>query len=140
MAKRKLLNLRVIGNSKQLLNQFIDNNKEYIFRETYRGIKHAIDQEKNIAEICSINTNRGIKHAIDQEKNIAEICSINTNSAIATIPLVGWENALSSSLGYFESVDEFEMCKEINDTLKMLYNAKRSTKQSKTISGSVVTN
>ena len=118
MAKRKLLNLRVIGNSKQLLNQFIDNNKEYIFRETYRGIKHAIDQEKNIAEICSINT----------------------NSAIATIPLVGWENTLSSSLGYFESVDEFEMCKEINDTLKMLYNAKRSTKQSKTISGSVVTN
>ena len=44
MARRKLLNLRVIGNSKQLLNQFIDNNKEYIFRETYRGIKHALDQ------------------------------------------------------------------------------------------------
>ena len=118
MAKRKLLNLRVIGNSKQLLNQFIDNNKEYIFRETYKGIKYAIDQDKNIAEICSINT----------------------NSAIATIPQVGWENALSSSLGYFESVDEFEMCKEINDTLKMLYNAKRSSKYSKTISGSVVTN
>ena len=47
MAKRKLLNLRVIGNSRQLLNQFIDNNKEYIFRETYKGIKHAIDQDKN---------------------------------------------------------------------------------------------
>ena len=118
MAKRKLLNLRVIGNSKQLLNQFIDNNKEYIFRETYRGIKYAINKDKNVAEICSINT----------------------NSAIATIPQVGWKNALSSSLGYFESVDEFEMCKEINDTLKMLYNAKRSTKYSKTISGSVVTN
>ena len=118
MAKRKLLNLRVIGNSRQLLNQFIDNNKEYIFRETYKGIKHAIDQDKNVAEICSINT----------------------NSAIATIPEMGWENALSSSLGYFESVDEFEMCKEINDTLKMLYNAKRSSKYSKTISGSVVTN
>ena len=118
MAKRKLLNLRVIGNSKQLLNQFIDNNKEYIFRETYRGIKYAINKDKNVAEICSINT----------------------NSAIATIPQVGWENALSSSLGYFESVDEFEMCKEINDTLKMLYNTKRSTKYSKTISGSVVTN
>jgi hypothetical protein len=118
MAKRKLLNLRVIGNSRQLLNQFIDNNKEYIFRETYKGIKHAIDQDKNTAEICSINT----------------------NSAIATIPEMGWENALSSSLGYFESVDEFEMCKEINDTLKMLYNAKRSSKYSKTISGSVVTN
>lgn len=118
MARRKLLNLRVIGNSKQLLNQFIDNNKEYIFRETYRGIKHALDQDKNIAEICSINT----------------------DSAIATIPQIGWENALSSSLGYFESVDEFEICKEINDTLKMLYNAKRSPKYSETISGSVVTN
>ena len=118
MAKRKLLNLRVIGNSKQLLNQFIDNNKEYIFRETYKGIKYAMDQEKNVAEICSINT----------------------NSAIATIPQVGWENALSSSLGYFESVDEFEVCKEINDTLKLLYNAKRSLKHLKAISGSVITN
>ena len=118
MAKRKLLNLRVIGNSRQLLNQFIDNNKKYIFRETYKGIKYAIDQDKNVAEICSINT----------------------NSAIATIPEIGWENALSSSLGYFESVDEFEMCKEINDTLKMLYNAKGSTKQSETISGSVTAN
>ena len=107
-----------MGNSRQLLNQFIDNNKEYIFRETYRGIKHALDQDKNIAEICSINT----------------------DSAIATIPQVGWENALSSSLGYFESVYEFEICKEINDTLKMLYNAKRSSKYSKTISGSVITN
>ncbi len=118
MAKRKLLNLRVIGNSKQLLSQFIDNNKEYIFRETYKGIKHAIDQDNNTAEICTINT----------------------NSAVATIPQIGWENALSSSLGYFESIDEFEVCKEINDTLKMLYNAKRSTKYSKTISGSVITN
>ena len=35
MAKRKLLNLRVIGNSRQLLNQFIDNNKEYIFIQKF---------------------------------------------------------------------------------------------------------
>ena len=32
MAKRKLLNLRVIGNSRQLLNQFIDNIRD-IFLE-----------------------------------------------------------------------------------------------------------
>ena len=117
MAKRKLLNLRVIGHSEKLLTQFIDKNKAYIFRETYAGIKHALRQNKPIAEICSVNT----------------------NSAIATISKSGWENALSSSLGYFESVDEFEMCRDINTTLKTLRNVKRSTKFSQTISGSVIT-
>ena len=117
MGKRKLLNLRVIGNSEKLLNKFINTNKEYIFKETYAGIKHAIRQNKSVAEICSVNT----------------------SSAIATIPKKGWENALSSSLGYFESVDEFEMCRDINTTLKTLRNVKRSTKLSKTVSGSAVT-
>ena len=117
MAKRKLLNLRVVGNSDKLLNQFIDKNKAYIFKETYAGIKHAIRQNKPVAEICSVNT----------------------NSAIATLPKEGWENALSSSLGYFESVDEFEMCRDINTTLKTLRNVKRSTKFSKAVSGSAIT-
>ena len=117
MAKRKLINLRVIGNSEKLLNQFIDTNKGYIFKETYAGIKHAIRQNKSIAEICNVNT----------------------NSATAVIPKDGWENALSSSLGYYESIDEFEMCRDINTTLKTLRNVKRSTKLSKTISGSVIT-
>ena len=116
MAKRKLLNLRVVGNSDKLLNQFIDKNKAYIFKETYAGIKHAIRQNKSVAEICSVNT----------------------NSAIATLPKSGWENALSSSLGYFESVDEFEMCRDINTTLKTLRNVKRSTSLSKAISGSAI--
>ncbi len=117
MAKRKLLNLRVIGNSEKLLNQFINTNKGYIFKETYAGIKHAIRQNKSIAEICNVNT----------------------SSATAVIPKNGWENALSSSLGYFESIDEFEMCRDINITLKTLRNVKRSTKLPKTISGSVIT-
>jgi len=104
MAKRKLINLRVIGTSKELLNQFIDTNKPYIFKETYAGIKHAIRQNKPIAEICNVNT----------------------NSAVATLSKDGWENALSSSLGYFESVDEFEMCKDI----KALDNAKTNLTQS----------
>ena len=120
MAKRKLINLRVLGNSEKLLHQFIDNNKGYIFKETYAGIKHAIRQNKASAEVCNVNT----------------------NSAIVAIPKDGWENALSSSLGYFESTNEFEMCRDINITLKTLRNVKRSTKLSKlseTISGSVTT-
>ena len=117
MAKRKLLNLRVIGNSEKLLNQFIDNNKEYIFKETYAGIKHAIRKDKSVAEICSVNT----------------------NSAIAILPKSGWENALSSSLGYFESIDEFEICRDINVTLKTLRNVKRPSKLTEAISGSVTT-
>ena len=117
MAKRQLLNLRIIGNSDKLLNKLINDNKAYLFKETYAGIKHAIRQNKSVAEICSVNT----------------------NSATAVLPKDGWENALSSSLGYFESVDEFETCRDINTTLKTLRNVKRSTKLSKTISGSVIT-
>ena len=116
MGKRKLLNLKVIGHSPKLLKEFINDNKSNIFKETFSGIKHAIRQNKSIAEICSVNT----------------------DIAVATIAKKDWENALSSSLGYFESIDQYEMCGDINYTLKMLRNV-RSTKQSKAISGSAVT-
>ena len=116
MGKRKLLNLKVVGHSPKLLNEFINNNKSNIFRETFSGIKHAIRQNKDTAEICSVNT----------------------DIAIATIAKKDWESALSSSLGYFESMDQYEMCGDINYTLKLLRNA-RSTKQSKKISGSATT-
>ena len=116
MGKRKLLNLKVIGHSPKLLKEFINDNKSNIFKETFSGIKHVIRQNKSIAEICSVNT----------------------DIAVATIAKKDWENALSSSLGYFESNDEYEMCGDINYTLKMLRNV-RSTKQSKAISGSAVT-
>ena len=116
MGKRKLLNLKVVGHSPKLLNEFINDNKSNIFRETFSGIKHAIRQNKDTAEICSVNT----------------------DIAIATIAKKDWESALSSSLGYFESMDQCEMCGDINYTLKLLRNA-RSTKQSKKISGSATT-
>ena len=116
MGKRKLLNLKVVGHSPKLLNEFINDNKSNIFRETFSGIKHAIRQNKDTAEICSVNT----------------------DIAIATIAKKDWESALSSSLGYFESIDQYEMCGDINYTLKLLRNA-RSTKQSKKISGSATT-
>ena len=113
MGRRKLLNLRVVGHSPKLLSEFIDRNKLYIFKETFNGIKHAIRQNKDVAEI-----------------------SVNTDTARVTISKVDWESALSSSLGYFESLDEFEMCGDINYTLKMLQNGKRSSKQLKAVSGS----
>ena len=116
MGKRKLLNLKVIGHSPKLLNEFINDNKFNIFKEAFSGIKHAIRQNQNVAEICSVNT----------------------DVAVATIAKKDWESALSSSLGYFESNDEYEMCGDINYTLKLLRNV-RSTKQPKTISGSAVT-
>jgi|TARA_R110001592_G_scaffold97240_3_gene278507 hypothetical protein len=117
MGKRKLLNLRVIGHSPKLLTRFIDQNKHHIFKEAFNGIKHAIRQNKDTAEICSINN----------------------DIAIATIAKKDWENALSSSLGYFESQDEYEVCGDINYTIKLLRNVKRSIKQPKTISGSAIT-
>ena len=114
MAKRKLINLRVLGNSPKLLNEFVNQNKSSIFRETFTGIKYAVNQDQSVAEICSVNT----------------------DSARVLISKNNWENALSSSLGYFESVDEYEMCVDIN---KLLRNVRRSIKQSETISGSAIT-
>lgn len=109
------MNVRVVGASQKHLKEFIDKNKSSLFSETFAGIKHAI------------RTN----------KSVADICNVNTTSALMTIEKTGWENALSSSLGYFESIDEFEKCKEINFTLKMLRNEKRPTRLAQTISGSV---
>lgn len=118
MAKqRKLINIKVIGATQTHLNEFIDENKGSLFSETFAGIKQAMRRNKSIADICNVNT----------------------TNALITLEKENWENALSSSLGYFESVDEFEKCKEISSTLKMLRNEKRPTRSIKTISGSAVT-
>ena len=109
---RKLINVRVLGASQTHLREFVNENKGSLFAETFAGIKQAIRKNQKTAIICSVNT----------------------NSATAVIEKEGWENALSSSLGYYESVDEFEMCKEINTTLKLLRNEDRSLKLTKTIS------
>ena len=109
---RKLINVRVLGASQTHLREFVNESKGSLFAETFAGIKQAIRKNQKTAIICSINT----------------------NSATAVIEKEGWENALSSSLGYYESVDEFEMCKEINTTLKLLRNEDRSLKLTKTIS------
>jgi hypothetical protein len=109
---RKLINVKVLGASQTHLREFVNENKGSLFAETFAGIKQAIRKNQKTAIICSVNT----------------------NSATAVIEKEGWENALSSSLGYYESVDEFEMCKEINTTLKLLRNEDRSLKLIKAIS------
>ena len=109
---RKLINVRVLGASQTHLREFVNENKGSLFAETFAGIKQAIRKNQKTAIICSVNT----------------------NSATAVIEKQGWENALSSSLGYYESIDEFEMCKEINTTLKLLRNEDRSLTLTKTIS------
>ena len=109
---RKLINVKVLGASQTHLREFVNENKGSLFAETFAGIKQAIRKNQKTAIICSVNTNRAT--AVKQKE--------------------GWENALSSSLGYYESVDEFEMCKEINTTLKLLRNEDRSLKLTKTIS------
>ena len=100
----------MIGVSDEALDHFIKNNKSFLFLETFSGIKQAIRRNKSIAEICSVNS----------------------KDVIATIEKEGWENALSSSLGFFESEDKFELCKEINTTLKMLHHG-RTTKSAETV-------
>ena len=100
----------MMGISNEALDHFVENNKSFLFLETFSGIKQAIRRNKSIAEICSVNS----------------------KDVIATIEKEGWENALSSSLGFFESEDKFELCKEINTTLKMLHHG-RTIKSAETI-------
>lgn len=88
---RKLINVKVLGASQTHLREFVNENKGSLFAETFAGIKQAIRKNQKTATICSVNT----------------------NSATAVIEKEGWENALSSSLGYYESIDEFEMCKKL---------------------------
>jgi hypothetical protein len=113
---RKLINVKILGASQKNLDEFVNENKGFLFKETYAGIKQAIRRNKSVAEICNVNT----------------------NSATVVIGKEHWESALSSSLGYYESNDEFEMCKEISSTLKLLRNEDRSLRLTKTISGSVI--
>jgi len=101
---RQLTNLRVIGVSGEALDHFVNNNKSFLFLETVSGIKQAMEKGKAVAEICSVNS----------------------TNVIAVIEKAGWENALSSSLGYFESEDQFEVCEQINTTLKLLRNERTS--------------
>jgi hypothetical protein len=101
---RQLTNLRVIGVSGEALDHFVNNNKSFLFLETVSGIKQAMKKNKTVAEICSVNS----------------------TNVIAVIEKAGWENALSSSLGYFESEDRFEVCEQINTTLKLLRNERTS--------------
>jgi hypothetical protein len=113
---RKLINIKVLGASQKNLDEFVNENKSFLFKETYVGIKQAIRRNKLLAEICNVNT----------------------NSTTIVIGKEHWESALSSSLGYYESNDEFEICKEISSTLKLLRNENRPLRLTKTISGSVI--
>ena len=114
---RKLSNIRLIGITDKGLNGFIEENKGFFFYETWAGIKQAIRRNRLTAEICTVNS----------------------PNDIVTIDRDGWESALSSSLGYFESRDEFEQCKEIKLTMNLLRYGKKQLRTSKTISGSVIT-
>lgn len=114
---RKLSNLRIIGLSEKKLKNFVQENQKFFFYETWAGIKQAIRRNKISAEICSLNS----------------------PSDIIIIDKDNWENALSSSLGYFESENEFEQCKEVLNTIKLLQHGKKHFRSSKTISGSVIT-
>ena len=95
-----------------VVNDEVISDDRMLFRDVYRCNKFA--------------------RAIEKGKTVAEICSVNSTNVIAVIEKAGWENALSSSLGYFESEDQFEVCAQINTTLKLLHN-ERTSKSSEAI-------
>tara|TARA_R110000803_G_scaffold147060_1_gene212720 strand:+ start:43 stop:402 length:360 start_codon:yes stop_codon:yes gene_type:complete len=114
---RKLSNIRLTGISEKGLDNFVKENKGFIFYETWAGIKQAVRRNRLTAEICTVNS----------------------PNDIVTIDRDEWENALSSSLGYFESRDEFEQCREIKFTINLLQYGKKQLRTPQTISGSVIT-
>ena len=102
--QRPFFKIEIYDDDPVALKRFVDDQKDLLFNEAFIGIKSAY--RKNRSE--------------------AILCFINDISLRATLPKSDWVNALSSSLGYFESQDEFEKCFEINTLLKQLQHEPRS--------------
>jgi len=102
--QRPFFKIEIYDDDPIALKKFVDDQKNLLFNEAFVGIKSAM--RKNSTE--------------------AIICYINDINIRATLPKEDWNNALSSSLGYFESNDEYEKCLEINSLLKQLQHEPRS--------------
>lgn len=79
---------------------FIKNEKDLLFTETLKEIKKSIENNKEIAKVANLIYND-------------TIIAINVDK-------VDWSSHLNVSIRYFELIEDYETCIEINNLLKVL--------------------
>ena len=79
---------------------FIKNEKDLLFIETFTEIKNSIKNNKDIAKVANL--------------------SINNFIMVINIDKVDWVKHLKMSIKYFERIEDYETCIEINNVIKNL--------------------
>jgi len=82
-------------------------------------------------ESVFIETYNSIKSAIDNKKEEAHICEINTSGTLITIEKPNWGPALQSVIDYYADKDNFEKCIEIKELQNKLYEPTRQKRRVK---------
>ena len=79
---------------------FIQNEKDLLFTETLNEIKNSINNNEKIANVANL--------------------MVNDNVITINVEKSDWSSHLNFSIAYFERIEDYETCIEINNTLKGL--------------------
>ena len=87
--------------------------------ESYREIIDFIQNEKDLLFTETINE---IKNSIKNNEKIANVANLMVNDDVITINVEksDWSSHLNFSIAYFERIEDYETCIEINNILKGL--------------------
>ena len=79
---------------------FIQNEKDLLFTETLNEIKNSINNNEKIANVANL--------------------MVNDNVITINVEKSDWSSHLNFSIAYFERIEDYETCIEINNILKGL--------------------
>jgi hypothetical protein len=87
--------------------------------ESYREIIDFIQNEKDLLFTETLNE---IKNSIKNNEKIANVANLMVNDDVITINVEksDWSSHLNFSIAYFERIEDYETCIEINNILKGL--------------------
>ena len=87
--------------------------------ESYREIIDFIQNEKDLLFTETLNE---IKNSIKNNEKIANVANLMVNDDVITINVEksDWSSHLNFSIAYFERIEDYETCREINNILKGL--------------------
>ncbi len=87
--------------------------------ESYREIINFIQNEKDLLFTETLNE---IKNSIKNNEKIANVANLMVNDDVITINVEksDWSSHLNFSIAYFERIEDYETCIEINNILKGL--------------------
>jgi hypothetical protein len=87
--------------------------------ESYREIINFIQNEKDLLFTETLNE---IKNSIKNNEKIANVANLIVNGEVVKIDIdkKDWASHLNYSIAYFERIEDYETCIEINNILKGL--------------------